>query len=32
MAMFCMKGPAILDWPPKKWPVVPPPDDDYLYM
>ncbi len=33
MAMFCNKGPTIIDWPPKKkWPVPPPPDDDYLYM
>lgn len=34
MAMFCNKGPTIIDWPPKKkWPVIPPPpDNDYLYM
>ena len=32
MAMYCAKGPVILDWPPiVEWPP-PPPDDDYLYM
>lgn len=34
MAMFCNKGPTIIEWPIKKKPIIPPPppDDDYLYM
>lgn len=33
MAMFCNKGPTIIEWPIKKFPIPPPPpDNDYLYM
>jgi hypothetical protein len=32
MAMYCRKGPTIIEWPIKKFPLPPPPppDEDYL--